>query len=632
MDADRTAACHVERPDRDRARVGEVEPAAVDRHREPAGIGERPAEARGAAEGEAIRATARKIELSAHCRCAGQRNGVSARAEADVTGIDRVSAQREPVVARPEARRARDASVRHVENVIARSEQDRACNARRSCTRCDDRLAYGRADIAGAEVDRDGVVRTCLVRLSGDAPAVFDQGHRARAVDDRARDTIADGCRADRAAVDHRLNVRARIDRYRAHLVGVGSAARRRDAAGDADRGDARPCPDTKRRGVAVDRLGGDLAVDAHAARNGHRAAEAADHKTVAVDAFVEAGPQDAAVDDNPVARGVARRRADRGRGGGRAYNHRRCGAVGGDECIPLLRVLDPVIVLVVVRGAAVLRTNVENNPPGDIARDANRRPALEQVVRVELRRVGGRREQAIAGRGDGVLDAERAADIAVERDGDRILPLRADGAGDADIAADVAGADAVAVVADHLDAAAVGQRAGKRPGKMDAVAVIAFHLDAAAVGDRAAEGARGADASAARALGERAVIVAVLVGVGGRVALVDDDLAAVADRARDAGIGVDARRVVRAGDLDRALVLDAVVAVDRDRVAARGLHRARAGDADVVGRAVLDRRGGGRRRAGVVDIGFGLSLNRNEHQRGEAGAGEKMTQLKLPC
>ena len=88
------------------------------------------------------------------------------------------------------------------------------------------------------------------------------------------------------------------------------------------------------------------------------------------------------------------------------------------------LAVGDAVVVLVVVGGAVIRGPRVEQDPAGDIASDHERRTALQQVVRIELRRVGGRDRGPIAGRGDRALDKQRAADVAADEDANRVLAL----------------------------------------------------------------------------------------------------------------------------------------------------------------------------------------------------------------
>ncbi len=184
---------------------------------------------------------------------------------------------------------------------------------------------------------------------------------------------------------------------------------------------------------------------------------------------------------------------------------------------------------------------------------------------------------------------------------------------GQSNIAADVSGLEADHVVAEDLDVVAVLDRSIDRAVDDDAAGIIAFDRDHAAVRDVPGEGAgpENPDAEPVRSLRERAVQIAVTVAVGRREALVDGDRAAVRDLARDVGIGLDPGRIVRPGNLDRALVADIIVRVERDRDAARRLDRTRAGDPDVAGYA-----GRLRRRYRGRDDRFGLGWNRRSRGR----------------
>src|SRR5207342_2007719 len=112
-----------------------------------------------------------------------------------------------------------------------------------------------------------------------------------------------------------------------------------------------------------------------------------------------------------------AARADDDGRGAAEANDVRRA----------FLDVGNSVIVLVGVGRAEVRGCGIEHDPTGDVAGNPNRRAALQEVVGVELRRVCRRGGRAIAGNTDRILDGDRPADIAVERDADRIAALNLD-------------------------------------------------------------------------------------------------------------------------------------------------------------------------------------------------------------
>src|SRR3546814_19057577 len=82
---------------------------------------------------------------------------------------------------------------------------------------------------------------------------------------------------------------------------------------------------------------------------------------------------------------------------------------------LAFLGVLDPVLVLILVVGLGVLGRDGENDAAGHITLDRERVAADQQVVGVELRRVGRRRGDAIAGGGEIALDDQRAGDVAGE-------------------------------------------------------------------------------------------------------------------------------------------------------------------------------------------------------------------------
>ena len=114
---------------------------------------------------------------------------------------------------------------------------------------------------------------------------------------------------------------------------------------------------------------------------------------------------------------------------------------------------------------------------------------------------------------------------------------------------------------------------------------------------------------------------LAVIVGIGRRVGLVDNDLAAHLDVAGNPGRNVDADCAGRIVDLDRALIVELVVAVDDDAAARRAVHHTAGVDENIVRGAGLDGRspnrpahGGGNGR---------LRLSRRSHCN-EAGGGKQ--------
>ena len=318
-----------------------------------------------------------------------------------------------------------------------------------------------------------------------------------------------------------------------------------------------------------------DAAGDGHAAVDGHGMAETADLKPCPGNAGIHSVAVDRALGDKPVARRckkahrrIRRRRPDQ---------HRRSGAVGRDRGGALAGVGNAVAILVGIGRAVVGGSGIEDDAVGDVAGNHHCGAALEQVVGVELRRIGGSRRRPVAGRADHVLDRHRAADIAGKVDPDRIAALDGNRAVDqADVAGHGRGPDGGAVVADDRDGAgAHGQRSGEHAVDRDAGRLVALDGDAAAGQDipRERPAAEHVDAEAVRPLRERTIDVAVLVGVGRRIILVDGDRAGVGDGAGKVGVGEDARRIVGSSYPDGAGVRDTVAAVDGDGRAARRLH-----------------------------------------------------------
>src|SRR5687767_6490139 len=93
--------------------------------------------------------------------------------------------------------------------------------------------------------------------------------------------------------------------------------------------------------------------------------------------------------------------RADRDAMVGGADLDRGRGSEGGDGGGPFLRILDSVLIFVLVGRILVGRRGVEQYALGHIAADAQRRPALQQVVGVQFGRIGWSGGEAIAGGGN---------------------------------------------------------------------------------------------------------------------------------------------------------------------------------------------------------------------------------------
>ena len=112
-----------------------------------------------------------------------------------------------------------------------------------------------------------------------------------------------------------------------------------------------------------------------------------------------------------------------------------------------------------------------------------------------------------------------------------------------------------------------MGEVAGQRTAEKDAVAVVALDSDHAGAADQyvAVERSIGANTVSIAAKRERPVQVAIIVCIGRRIGLVDDDLSADGDPAGDACSNIDADGAGNAADLDRALVVELVIVVDDD-------------------------------------------------------------------
>src|SRR3546814_14517922 len=103
-----------------------------------------------------------------------------------------------------------------------------------------------------------------------------------------------------------------------------------------------------------------------------------------------------------------------------------------------------------------------------------------------------------------------------------------------------------------------------------------------------------------------------------GGVILVEDDLAAVGDRAAAGRGRADAGGIARVADLDRARILDVIAAVERNRCAPRGHYRALVGDLDTVRRALVG--GPSRRPRRGCGCSFCLPECRKWGQQGRGG------------
>ena len=260
----------------------------------------------------------------------------------------------------------------------------------------------------------------------------------------------------------------------------------------------------------------------------------------------------------------------------------------------------------------------------------------MKQVVGVELADDGFSRAVcvAIAGRADRALHDEGAADGAVERHRRAVSAQHGGRAAQRDVARhrrrDV---NAIAVVARERDGTAELQVADQAGLQRDARRIVTLDDDraGAVLDDIAGKDARThqADAVAARALGERAVEVAVgrgdagrrLVVVCGGVVLGQADRQRVGHRAGIAGADLDPGGVVQTDRRQRAGVGDLVVAVQQDERAGPGgrLDRARGVDLDVVGRTggrAGRGRGGDPLDAGRVDDGLSISAERHGQER----------------
>src|SRR5690606_9604248 len=280
----------------------------------------------------------------------------------------------------------------------------------------------------------------------------------------------------------------------------LGLAAAGTDLAGVANLRNRRVGADAQCGGAGSDRLGSDRAGVRNAARDAHRVATAADHEAIAVDAGIDAVAQNAAFDDQAEVVAAACDRPDRDVAIFRADHHGRRFACGNDGSCAFLGVGNAVLVLVgIVRGVAfavfVLTALVfavfafpvifvvarlagrrgEYDAAGHVTFDDERRSALELVVGIELRGIGGRRGIAVAGRGDLALYDHRAIDVAAEVSADRAFALGDHLAGQPHVAGDILRADGNRVAAEHAGLAVVREIAGQRPTQRNAGRIVAF-------------------------------------------------------------------------------------------------------------------------------------------------------------
>ncbi|MNQ66297.1 hypothetical protein D3C85_807870 [compost metagenome] len=199
---------------------------------------------------------------------------------------------------------------------------------------------------------------------------------------------------------------------------------------------------------------------------------------------------------------------------------------------VVLIAVFDAVAVIVAFDAAlGVLRSGIKQHAAGDVAGDSHGGTALQQVVGVQFLEVEGigvgarlglrgrRRKVTIAGGGHAALKLDAALDVTVEGDSDSILALGRDTPENRDVARHrTRDVNAVAVVADHVDRAEAGQVPRQRGFDRQACGIIALYLDGAGAFDqdvsRQARRTGDAYAKAVGSLSERAVKVAVLVGV----------------------------------------------------------------------------------------------------------------------
>ncbi len=540
-------------------------------------------------------------------------------------------------------------------------------------------LHQGDARAVGADVHGDGRAGLghVLFRV-GDRqnPAgVVDRSQRAGLI--AHGDGVALGAvhaRRQGAGVAERRDVGALSDQHARGHIGRGT---RRDAlnrAGVDDAGNRRARADQHAGAVAGVRRGGDRALVLQAAGQADRLARAADLNGGGVDVLVNAGGLDGAAVDQRIGVIAGSDRAQCDGLVGRADQQRRRAAEGADggrrflsvgnavavavvvlavllavAVVVLVAVFDAVAVVIAVDAAGPIgRRSVEQNALGDVARDADSRAALQQVVGVQVLEIGcaftglargrlrwGRCGVAIAGAGDGPLNLDRAVDSAVDGDADRVFADGGDAAQEGDVARDVAGRmDAVGVIADDADLALAEEVAGQRGLDGQARRIVALDLDRAGRFDADVSDQRGrardADAVTIRAVGERAVQVAVLVVV---LILLDGvrdvDGAADGDVAGVAAVDQDARGAVGGlehVDLGAGVQLHVIAGIQRHGGARGHGDRTAVGEPYVVGSAVVGGRGADGRGPPVGNDLFSLNAGSDQQGSDRNGAREQDT------
>ncbi len=450
-----------------------------------------------------------------------------------------------------------------------------------------DRSAGG----VGRQIDCD-VAGRCRCGAAGrDGPAVFDQRHAAALIRNCDGGTALAACDClDGSAVADRRHIGSGIDFDGSGNRGIRSAAIGAHCAGNADLRHAGAGAQAKCGRACTLRCRGHGARDAHPVGYGHIAAAAANDETIRVNARIDAVACDAAVDDQAEIIGRARYRPDSNRVVGCADDHRRRRTVGIDLRGAFLGILDPVVVFIVVGGAGVLGRNRKDDAAGYIAFDQQGRPALQQIVRVELGGVRGRCGIAIAGGGDRPLHHHCTVHIASEMRTDRVDARGRDGSGEADLAGDVVHMHADAAIAQHDRLAVMGEIAGQRAANPDARGIVAFHGDHAgrSIGDLARMGAVGAYAEAPGTDRKRTVEVTIIVRIGRRIGLIDRDRAAVGDVSGGPRKGGNPDCAIGIADGDRALVGHRMIAVHGDGGASSGFDRTCGSDGDRIRRSGL--------------------------------------------
>ncbi len=317
---------------------------------------------------------------------------------------------------------------------------------------------------------------------------------------------------------------------------------------------------------------------------------------------------------------------------GGRAVNGHRTGGLGG---------VDDAVAIQVARDVGLQgshRRCADEDAAVHVRADLQGGARDQHILGKELgvdRRVGAAAGEAVARRGDGPIDAEGAADVALEAGAYRVLTGRADRAGDQGLARQSAGhRQGRRIIAGHRDRARLNQVALHRRVEGHAEGIVALHgdLGAGSVSDGSDKSPwpHQVHAVAVRALGKGAVQHAVAVGVGAGVGLVVGDRAIVGQQAGVAAVQQDRGGIVLARDGDGAVVGDVVARIHRHRDGTGHAHRGAGADDHVVGLAVVGRRRfhrcagrvhGGVRPGGRCKQQQGRAGSRREQQHTHAGA-----------